>query len=152
MLGLFRTRKLRISRFTVKRQKLAHFAVRPLPWRKNTISKADSNDWRSHCRFPVVRLFSYKGGFFQILDRPFDGTAGQRQICGYGLDFRPRFAFLVLPIMKIDIHQLCPIHAADCLSLLVGKQKAVLIIKTGEISLFSFSADSGAAATVAYEQ
>ena len=24
---------------------------RLLPWRKNTISKADSNDWRSHFRY-----------------------------------------------------------------------------------------------------
>ena len=46
--------------------------------------------------FPVVRLFSYQGGILQILNRSLDGTAGQRQICGYGLDSRPRFAFFVL--------------------------------------------------------
>ena len=57
-----------------------------------------------------MRLFSYQGGFLQILDRPLDGTAGQGQIRGYGLDSRPRFAFLVLPIMKIEIHKLCPMR------------------------------------------
>lgn len=50
---------------------------------------------------PVVRLFSYQGGFLQIFDRPLDSTAGQGQIRGYGFNARPCFAFFVLPIITV---------------------------------------------------
>ena len=64
-----------------------------------------------------MRLFSYQGSFLQILYSPFDGTAGQGQICGYGFDTRPRFFLFIHPVVKVDIYELRPMRQLGLIAL-----------------------------------
>ena len=84
----------------------AHRLGIPPPWRKISVSENIIAIGSRTAVFTEVRLFSYQPGFLQIFHRPLNCAAGERQILGNGTQSRPRFLFVVHPVVKININEL----------------------------------------------
>ena len=78
----------------------------PPPWRRISVSENIIAIGSRTAVFPVVRLLSYEGRFFQIPNGPLYSTAGQRQLRSDRFDPRPCFSLLIHPVMQIEVHQL----------------------------------------------
>lgn len=95
----------------------AHRLGIPPPWRKISVSENIIAIGSRTAVFTVVRLFSYEGGFLQILDGSFHRTAGQRQLLRYGFDSRPGLFLFVHPVVKIKIYKLRPMRQLGLIEL-----------------------------------
>ena len=94
------------SRRSTLNRPSVQFEGRPIPWRTGYIFKSNNTGLKPHCRFHGSATLFVSARLSPNLSPPANCAAGERQILGNGTQSRPRFLFVVHPVVKININEL----------------------------------------------